>query len=133
MAAAGLRAWWPAYGGLAALTAAMPFGDHDRFPYLKTIPIDSNRAGFHHPDLCARHGLCAAWRRRCMHRAAIPKLCCSPGTAAQALGRAGGRLRSALVAAEVALAVILLVGSGLALRSLMHMLECGLGSIHGIC
>jgi putative ABC transport system permease protein len=45
MAAAGLGLV-AACGGLLALTAAMPLEIMNRFPYLKSIPIDSNVLGF---------------------------------------------------------------------------------------
>jgi len=52
-----------------------------------------------------------------------PQMVLQAGSRGSTIGHTGGRLRSVMVTAEVALAVILLVGSGLALRSLMHLLE----------
>lgn len=121
MAAAGLGLV-AAYGGLAALTAAMPLEIMNRFPYLKSIPIDSNVLGFT-ILICVLAMVVCSLAPALYASRRDPQTVLQSGNRGSSMGRAGGRLRSALVAAEVALAVILLVGSGLALRSLMHMLE----------
>jgi putative ABC transport system permease protein len=108
--------------GLDAIRAALPQQIMDRLPYLKSIPIDARVLGFT-ILLCVLAMLACSLAPALYASRRDPQTLLQAGSRGSSMGRAGGRLRSALVAAEVALAVVLLVGSGLALRSLMHVLE----------
>jgi putative ABC transport system permease protein len=121
IAAAGLGLG-AAHAGLMSLTAALPEEIMNRFPYLESIPIDSNVLGFT-ILICMLAMIVCSLAPALYAARRDPQTALQSGSRGSSIGRAGGRLRAALVAAEVALSVILLVGSGLALRSLMHVLE----------
>jgi putative ABC transport system permease protein len=108
--------------GLDALRASLPQQIMDRLPYLKSIPIDARVLGFT-ILMCVLAMLACSLAPAFYASRRDPQTLLQSGSRGSSIGRAGGRLRSALVVAEVALSVVLLVGSGLALRSLMHVLE----------
>lgn len=108
--------------GVVTLESAAPQEILDRFPYLKSIPIDSSVLGFT-ILMCVLALMVCSLAPALYSSRRDPHLVLQSGSRGSSVGRASGQLRSALVVAEVALAVILLVSSGLALRSLMQMLE----------
>lgn len=108
--------------GLDALRAALPQQIMDRLPYLKSIPMDARVLGFT-ILMCGLAMLACSLAPAFYASRRDPQTLLQSGSRGSGMSRAGGRLRSTLVAAEVALSVILLVGSGLALRSLIHVLE----------
>ncbi|HLK20029.1 MAG TPA: ABC transporter permease, partial [Bryobacteraceae bacterium] len=118
-AALGLAA---AHAGLSVITAAMPNEILNRFPYLKSISIDSNVLGFT-ILICVLSMIVCSLVPALYAARRDPQTALQSGRRGSTMGRSGGRLRAVLVIAEVALSTVLLIGSGLALRSLRHVLD----------
>ncbi len=95
-------------------------------PRLDTVPVDTAVLGF---TIAASiitgvlFGVLPAWRMSKLD----PSLAMREGTRSVTGGRAHGRLHSALVIAETALSMILLIGSGLFIRSFVRMLQANPG------
>ena len=95
-------------------------------PRMDSIPVDAAVLGF---TIAASvitgvlFGVLPAWRMSKLD----PSLAMREGTRSVTSGRAHHRLHSALVIAETALSLILLIGSGLFIRSFVHTLQANPG------
>lgn len=123
--AGGLAGLMVAYWGLDALIAALPDRQLMSLPFLKSLQIDTRILGFSFA-LSAFTGILFGL---------VPALQSSRLDLNETLkegGRttAGGarhRLRSAFVVLQIALAVVLLVGAGLMMKSLFRLLQANIG------
>lgn len=123
--AGGLAGLIVAYWGLDALIAALPDRQLMSLPFLKSLQIDTRILGFSFA-LSALTGIVFGL---------VPALQSSRLDLNETLkegGRttAGGarhRLRSAFVVSQIALAVVLLVGAGLMMKSLLRLLQANIG------
>jgi putative ABC transport system permease protein len=114
-----------AFWGVDALVAAMPVGQLNALPFLKTLHIDGGILAFS-VGLSLLTGIIFGL---------APALQSSRLDLNEALkeggrtsgGGAGHRLRGALVVTEIALAVVLLVGAGLMMKSLLRLLDAKVG------
>ncbi|HEX6729900.1 MAG TPA: ABC transporter permease, partial [Pyrinomonadaceae bacterium] len=114
-----------AYWGLDALVAALPDSQLSALPFLKSLHLDTRILGFSFA-LSALTGIVFGL---------VPSLQASRLDLNETLkegGRtaAGGarhRLRSAFVVSQIALAVVLLVGAGLMMKSLFRLLQANIG------
>ncbi|HKR12943.1 MAG TPA: ABC transporter permease [Pyrinomonadaceae bacterium] len=114
-----------AYWGVPALVATLPQNQLNALPFLKTVQIDLSILGFS-LGLSLLTGLIFG---------IVPALQSSRLDLNEVLkegGRhatagAGQRLRSALVVGEIAMAVVLLIGAGLMMKSLMRLLQTNIG------
>ncbi len=114
-----------AYWGVPALVATLPQNQLNALPFLKSLQLDLSILGFSF-GLSLLTGLIFG---------IVPALQSSRLDLNEVLkegGRhatagTGQRLRSALVVGEIALAVVLLVGAGLMMKSLMRLLQTNIG------
>ena len=114
-----------AYWGVGALVGALPEAQILALPFLKTLSIDANILAFTF-GLSLLTGIVFGL---------VPALQSSRPDLNEVLkeggrntaGGAGHRLRSALVMTEIALAVVLLVGAGLMMKSLLRLLQSNVG------
>ncbi|MEP6922542.1 MAG: ABC transporter permease [bacterium] len=114
-----------AYWGVHGLVAALPDNQLNALPFLKSLQIDSGILAFSF-GLSALTGIVFGL---------VPALQSSRPDLNEVLkeggrntvGGAGHRLRSALVMSEIALAVVLLVGAGLMMKSLLRLLQSNVG------
>ena len=114
-----------AYWGVPALVATLPQNQLDALPFLKSLKIDLRILGFSF-GLSLLTGIVFGL---------VPSLQSSRLDLNEVLkegGRhatagAGQRLRSAMVVGEIALAVVLLVGAGLMMKSLLRLLQTNVG------
>jgi len=123
--AGGLVGLLIAYWGVPALVATLPQNQLNALPFLKSLQIDLGILGFSF-GLSLLTGIVFGL---------VPALQSSRFDLNEVLkegGRhssagAGQRLRSALVVGEIAMAVVLLVGAGLMMKSLMRLLQTNVG------
>ncbi|MEP6819183.1 MAG: ABC transporter permease [bacterium] len=114
-----------AYWGVHGLVAVLPASQINALPFLSTLHLDAGILAFSF-GLSLLTGLVFGL---------APALQSSRPDLNEALkeggrntaGGAGHRLRSALVMTEIALAVVLLVGAGLMMKSLLHLLKSNVG------
>ncbi len=114
-----------AYWGVPALVATLPQNQLDALPFLKSLKIDLGILGFSF-GLSLLTGIVFGL---------VPSLQSSRLDLNEVLkegGRhatagTGQRLRSAMVVGEIALAVVLLVGAGLMMKSLLRLLQTNVG------
>jgi putative ABC transport system permease protein len=114
-----------AYWGAPALVAVLPQSQLNAMPFLKSLPLDASILVFSFA-LSLLTGLVFGL---------VPALQSSKLDLNEALkegGRqtsagAGHRLRSAMVVTEIALAVVLLIGAGLMMKSLLRLLQTNIG------
>jgi len=114
-----------AYWGVGALVGALPEAQILALPFLKTLSIDANILAFTF-GLSLLTGIVFGL---------VPALQSSRPDLNEVLkeggrntaGGGGHRLRSALVMTEIALAVVLLVGAGLMMKSLLRLLQSNVG------
>jgi putative ABC transport system permease protein len=114
-----------AYWGVPALVAAIPDGQLNAMPFLKSLHIDAGILGFSFALSLLTglvFGLAPALQSS---RLDLNEVLKEGGRNASA--GAGHRLRSAMVMTEIALAVVLLVGAGLMMKSLLHLLAVNVG------
>ena len=114
-----------AYWGVPALVAVLPQNQLNAMPFLKTLTLDTGILTF---SLLLSlltgliFGLAPALQSSRMDLNEALK----EGGRATSIG-AGNRLRSAMVVTEIALAVVLLVGAGLMMKSLLRLLQTNIG------
>lgn len=114
-----------AYWGVGGLVAALPEGQLNALPFLKTLHLDSSILAFSFGLSLLTgmvFGLAPALQSS---RPDLNEVLKEGGR--NAGGGAGQRLRSALVVSEIALAVVLLVGAGLTMKSLLRLLQSNIG------
>lgn len=114
-----------AYWGVDALVAALPDSQINSLPFLKSLHIDVRILGFSFGLSLLTgivFGLAPALQSS---RLDLNEVLKEGGRASS--GGARQRLRSALVMTEIALAVVLLVGAGLMMKSLLRLLQANLG------
>lgn len=123
--AGGLAGLLIAYFGLDALVAALPDRQLNSLPFLKTLTLDTRILAFSF-GLSALTGIVFGL---------VPALQSSRLDLNETLKEGGRtsssgtkhRLRSAFVVSEIALAVVLLVGAGLMMKSLLRLLHANIG------
>ena len=114
-----------AYWGIGALVSLVPDGQINTLPFLKTLRIDTSILAFSFLLSLGTgliFGLAPAIQSS---RLALNEVLKEGGRSTA--GGAGNRLRSAFVMTEIALAVVLLVGAGLMMKSLMRLLQTSPG------
>jgi putative ABC transport system permease protein len=114
-----------AYWGIDGLVAALPDSQLNALPFLKTLRIDGSILAFSFGLSLLTgivFGLAPALQSS---RLDLNEVLKEGGR--NSAGGAGHRLRSALVMSEIALAVVLLVGAGLMMKSLLRLLQANLG------
>jgi len=114
-----------AYWGIGALVSLVPAGQINSLPFLKTLQIDKGILTFSFLLSLVTglvFGLAPAVQAS---RLALNEVLKEGGR--NSAGGAGNKLRSAFVMTEIALAVVLLVGAGLMLKSLMRLLQTSPG------
>ncbi|HEV7797720.1 MAG TPA: ABC transporter permease [Pyrinomonadaceae bacterium] len=114
-----------AYWGVGALVAALPEAQLNALPFLKTLHLDAGLLAFSFGLSLLTgivFGLAPALQSS---RPDLNEVLKEGGR--NTAGGAGHRLRSALVMTEIALAVVLLVGAGLMMKSLLRLLEANVG------
>jgi putative ABC transport system permease protein len=114
-----------AYWGVPALVAALPQNQLNAMPFLKTLSLDAGILAFSFALSLFTglvFGLAPALQSSRLDLNEVLK----EGGRNMAAG-AGHRLRSAMVVTEIALAVVLLVGAGLMMKSLLRLLQTDVG------
>ena len=114
-----------AYWGVDALVAVIPDGQINALPFLKTLRIDSSILAFSFGLSLLTgviFGLAPALQSS---RLDLNEVLKEGGR--HTSGGAGHRLRSAFVMTEIALAVVLLIGAGLMMKSLLRLLQVNPG------
>lgn len=114
-----------AYWGVPALVATLPQNQLNALPFLKTVQIDLSILGFS-LGLSLLTGLFFGLAPALQSsRLDLNEVLKEGGR--QSSAGTGQRLRSALVVSEIALAVVLLVGAGLMMKSLLRLLQTNIG------
>jgi putative ABC transport system permease protein len=114
-----------AYWGTPALVAALPQRQLNAMPFLKSLRIDTNILGFSFLLSLLTgllFGLAPAFHSTRLDLNEVLK----EGGRNFSAGT-GQRLRSALVVTEIALAVVLLIGAGLMMKSVLRLLQTNVG------
>jgi len=114
-----------AYWGVPALVAALPQNQLNAMPFLKTLSLDAGILTFSFALSLVTglvFGLAPALQSSRLDLNEVLK----EGGRNMSAG-AGHRLRSAMVVSEIALAVVLLVGAGLMMKSLLRLLQTNVG------
>jgi len=123
--AGGLGGLLIAYWGLPALVATLPQNQLIAMPFLKSLQIDLGILGFSFGLSLLTgivFGIAPALQSS---RLDLNEVLKEGGRQSSAGG--GQRLRSALVVGEIAMAVVLLVGAGLMMKSLLRLLQTNVG------
>lgn len=114
-----------AYWGVGALASALPDNQLNALPFLKTLRIDTRILAFSVGLSFLTgvvFGLAPALQSS---RLDLNEVLKEGGR--NTAGGAGHRLRNAMVITEIALAVVLLVGAGLMMKSLLRLLQANVG------
>lgn len=114
-----------AYWGVPALVATLPQNQLNALPFMKSLQIDRGILGFSFGLSLLTgivFGLVPALQSSRVDLNAVLK----EGGRHSSAG-AGHRLRSALVVGEIAMAVVLLVGAGLMMKSLLRLMQTNVG------
>ena len=114
-----------AYWGVPALVATLPQNQLNALPFLKSLQIDLGILGFSFGLSLLTgivFGIVPALQSSRLDLNEVLKEGGRHSTAG-----AGQRLRSALVVGEIAMAVVLLVGAGLMMKSLLRLLQTNVG------
>ncbi|HEX3187381.1 MAG TPA: ABC transporter permease [Pyrinomonadaceae bacterium] len=114
-----------AYWGVPALVATLPQNQLNALPFLRSLHIDLGILGFSFGLSLLTgivFGLVPALQSS---RLDLNEVLKEGGR--QSSAGAGQRLRGALVVGEIAMAVVLLVGAGLMMKSLMRLLQTNIG------
>jgi putative ABC transport system permease protein len=123
--AGGAAGLFIAYWGVPALVATLPQNQLNALPFLKSLQIDWSVLGFSFGLSLLTgiiFGLVPALQSSRLDLNEVLK----EGGRHSSAG-AGQRLRSALVVGEIAMAVVLLVGAGLMMKSLLRLLQTNIG------
>jgi predicted permease len=115
-----LAAW-----GVKLLLAAIPAAQLDSMPYLQGLTLNARVLGFTGAVSLLTgvvFGLAPAWQSAKLDLQAVLK-----DSNRTAVGTGSQRFRSLLVVSEIALALVLLVGAGLLIKSTLRLLEVKLG------
>jgi len=123
--AGGMAGLLIAYWGVDALVALLPDSQLNSLPFLKSLHIDTRILGFSFGLSLLTgmvFGLAPALQSS---RLDLNEVLKEGGRTTS--GGARQRLRSALVMSEIALAVVLLVGAGLMMKSLLRLLQTNVG------
>jgi putative ABC transport system permease protein len=123
--AGGVAGLFVAYWGVSALVAALPEGQLNALPFLKSLRIDKNILAFSF-GLSFLTGMVFGLAPAIQSSRFDLNEVLKEGGRNMSAG-AGHRLRSALVMSEIALAVVLLVGAGLMMKSLLRLLQANIG------
>ncbi|HET9479244.1 MAG TPA: ABC transporter permease, partial [Pyrinomonadaceae bacterium] len=114
-----------AFWGVPALVSALPQNQLNAMPFLSTLSLDAGILAFSFALSLGTglvFGLAPALQSSRLDLNEVLK----EGGRNTAAG-AGHRLRSAMVVTEIALAVVLLVGAGLMMKSLLRLLQTNIG------
>jgi putative ABC transport system permease protein len=114
-----------AYWGVSGLVAALPDNQLNALPFLKSLHIDLGILAFSFGLSLLTgivFGLAPALQSTRLDLNDVLK-----EGGRNTAGGSGHRLRGALVMTEIALAVVLLVGAGLMMKSLLHLLQSNVG------
>ena len=114
-----------AYWGVHALVAVLPDAQLNALPFLKSLNLDSRMLAFSF-GLSLVTGMVFGLAPALQSSRPDLNEVLKEGGRNTAAG-AGQRLRSALVMTEIALAVVLLVGAGLMMKSLLRLLQSNIG------
>jgi putative ABC transport system permease protein len=114
-----------AYWGVPALVAALPQNQLIAMPFLRTLGLDSSILAFSF-GLSLLTGLVFGLAPALQSSRLDLNEVLKEGGRNMAAG-ASQRLRSAMVVTEIALAVVLLVGAGLMMKSLLRLLQTNVG------
>ncbi|HEV7747769.1 MAG TPA: ABC transporter permease [Pyrinomonadaceae bacterium] len=114
-----------AYWGISGLVAVLPDSQIVALPFLKTLHIDAGILAFSF-GLSLLTGIVFGLAPALQSSRPDLNEVLKEGGRNTAAG-AGHRLRSALVMTEIALAVVLLIGAGLMMKSLLHLLQANVG------
>ncbi len=114
-----------AYWGVDALVATLPDSQINALPFLKTLRIDSSILAFSF-GLSLLTGIVFGLAPAIQSSRPDLNEVLKEGGRSSA-GGAKHRLRSVLVTAEIAMAVVLLVGAGLMMKSLLKLLQSNVG------
>ncbi len=114
-----------AYWGVDALVATLPDGQLNALPFLKTLRIDSSILAFSF-GLSLLTGIVFGLAPAIQSSRPDLNEVLKEGGRSMASG-ARHRLRTVLVTTEIAMAVVLLVGAGLMMKSLLKLLETNIG------
>jgi putative ABC transport system permease protein len=114
-----------AYWGVDALVATLPDSQLNALPFLKTLRIDSSLLAFSF-GLSLLTGVVFGLAPAIQSSRPDLNEVLKEGGRSSA-GGARNRLRSVLVTAEIAMAVVLLVGAGLMMKSLLRLLQSNVG------
>jgi putative ABC transport system permease protein len=114
-----------AYWGTPALVAALPQAQLAAMPFLKSLQLDVNILAFSFGLSLLTGVLFGLVPALQSSRLDLNEVLKEGGRNSSAT--AGHRLRSAMVVSEIALAVVLLIGAGLLMKSLYRLLETNVG------
>jgi len=114
-----------AYWGVPALVAVLPQSQLNAMPFLKALNLDGGILGFSFA-LSLLTGLIFGLAPALQSSKLDLNEALKEGGRQTSIG-AGHRLRSAMVVTEIALAVVLLVGAGLMMKSLFRLLKTNVG------
>jgi predicted permease len=114
-----------AYWGVPALVAVLPQNQLNAMPFLKTLSLDTGILTFS-LFLSLITGLIFGLAPALQSSRMDLNEALKEGGRSTSIG-AGNRLRSAMVVTEIALAVVLLVGAGLMMKSLLRLLQTNIG------
>jgi putative ABC transport system permease protein len=123
--AGGVAGLFVAYWGVSALVTALPESQLNALPFLKSLRIDKNILAFSF-GLSFLTGMVFGLAPAIQSSRFDLNEVLKEGGRNMSAG-AGHRLRSALVMSEIALAVVLLVGAGLMMKSLLRLLQANVG------
>jgi len=123
--AGGLAGLLIAFWGVPALVAVLPQSQLNAMPFLKSLNIDASILAFSF-GLSLLTGLFFGLAPALQSSKLDLNEALKEGGRQTSAG-SGSRLRSAMVVSEIALAVVLLIGAGLMMKSLLRLLQTNIG------
>ncbi|HJT27076.1 MAG TPA: ABC transporter permease [Pyrinomonadaceae bacterium] len=123
--AGGLAGLLIAFWGVPALVAVLPQSQLNAMPFLKSLNIDASILAFSF-GLSLLTGLIFGLAPALQSSKLDLNEALKEGGRQTSAG-SGSKLRSAMVVSEIALAVVLLIGAGLMMKSLLRLLQTNLG------
>jgi predicted permease len=123
--AGGLAGLLIAFWGVPALVAVLPQSQLNAMPFLKSLNIDASILAFSF-GLSLLTGLIFGLAPALQSSKLDLNEALKEGGRQTSAG-SGSRLRSAMVVSEIALAVVLLIGAGLMMKSLLRLLQTNIG------